>query len=233
MKNKRAFTLAEVLITLAIIGIIAAITIPSIVANHQKRALETQFAKAYRTVSQAVNLAIAEHGGIDTWDWKDSYTSAEKDQFVKKYITPHLNIVKYCPTGDGNKDCFPEAMYRLFDGTDWRTLTTLVHPQFVLADGTMAYVAFFENCLERNGRCVSIAIDINGGQKPNVIGKDVFEFNFYSQTGQVLPNGIYKDRTYQNETGKYTMLTEEEINSDTTGWYRAAKVVQDGFKINY
>ena len=42
----KGFTLAEVLITLAIIGIIAAITIPSIVANHQKKALETQFTKA-------------------------------------------------------------------------------------------------------------------------------------------------------------------------------------------
>jgi len=83
-----------VLITLAIIGIIAAITIPSIVANHQKRTLETQFAKSYRTLSQAVNLAVAEHGGIETWDWKETWTAEERDAFVKKYLLPYLNQEK-------------------------------------------------------------------------------------------------------------------------------------------
>jgi len=57
--------LAEVLITLAIIGVIAAITIPSIVANHQKKTLETQFAKAYRTLTNAVNLAVVDHGDFN------------------------------------------------------------------------------------------------------------------------------------------------------------------------
>jgi len=57
------------------------------VANHQKKQLETSFAKAYRTLSQAVNLAVAEHGGIETWPWKEEYTYEGKNEFVKTYIT--------------------------------------------------------------------------------------------------------------------------------------------------
>ena len=96
----KGFTLAEVLITLAVIGIIAAITIPSLLANHQKRTLETQFAKAYRTLSTAVQLAVAEHGEISTWDWKNAegaMSLEEQDAFVKKYFLPHLNVMKFCP----------------------------------------------------------------------------------------------------------------------------------------
>ena len=60
MIKKFGFTLAEVLITLAIIGIVAALTIPTVVANYNKHAQYTAFMKMYNTLSNAFSLASAE-----------------------------------------------------------------------------------------------------------------------------------------------------------------------------
>jgi len=60
--RKQAFTLAEVLITLGIIGVVAAMTLPTLIQKHQKRVLEKQFIKAYSLISQAAKKAEADLG---------------------------------------------------------------------------------------------------------------------------------------------------------------------------
>ena len=64
LKKKVAFTLAEVLITLGIIGVVAAITIPGLVADYQKKVLVAQFKKSYSNLSNALNLVQAEYGTV-------------------------------------------------------------------------------------------------------------------------------------------------------------------------
>ena len=61
-KGKSGFTLAEVLITLGIIGVVAAMTLPTLIQKHQKRVLEKQFIKAYSLISQAAKKAEADLG---------------------------------------------------------------------------------------------------------------------------------------------------------------------------
>jgi len=225
--------LSEVLITLAIIGVIAAITIPSIVANHQKRALETQFTKAYRTLSQAVNLAIAEHGGIETWDWKDGMTNQEKDAFVKKYFESNLNIVKFCSASTPGKNCFPDVTYKLIDTGEYRNIDLTYNTKTILADGSAINFAFAAEGLANNQRCLTFGVDINGHKKPNTVGRDYFEFAFYPQTGEFLPHGVYG--SYNTESKSYEKQSVEKIDTDCTsgGWTCAAKIVSEGFKINY
>jgi len=224
MKTKQAFTLAEVLITLAIIGIIAAITIPSIVANHQKRTLETQFAKTYRTLQTAVNLAVAEHGDISTWDWKETYANDEKNAFVEKYLLEHLNIVKYCKL-DKETGCFQQEPYKALDGSDWGPFGNS-SPSVVLADGTL--VDFLHRVFA-NTNALSLRVDLNGGKKPNVLGKDAFIFDIYQSTSEFLPRGVYKN----NSTMDKTTVEYMQNNCKSSGSHCAAKIVLDGFKINY
>ena len=66
---KKAFTLAEVLITLGIIGVVAALTMPALIANHRKTVVETRLAKFYSTMNQAVIRAEVDFG--DKKDWGD------------------------------------------------------------------------------------------------------------------------------------------------------------------
>ena len=63
------FTLAEVLITLGVIGVVAAITMPTIISHYKKRVVETSLQKTYSMISQAMKLSESEHGDSDNWDF--------------------------------------------------------------------------------------------------------------------------------------------------------------------
>jgi len=237
-RNSKAFTLAEVLITLAIIGIIAAITIPSIVANHQKRALETQFAKAYRTLSQVVNLAVAEHGGIETWDWHENktYTKEEMDALVKKYFLPHLNVVRFCPADNSVEGCAINQRYDslIGKGTD-ANYATVGYPRVLLADGSFICFVFPGSARAHQ---LAFDVDVNGHKKPNTVGRDTFSFVFFKETGEFLPNGVIDTSVlFNKETQSYTYYTKEERDAECggggSGWHCGAKIILDGFKMNY
>jgi len=233
---------------LAIIGIIAAIMIPSIIANHQKRTLETQFAKTYRTVTHAANMAIAEHGDISTWDWPEKTNDAEfNDAFVKKYFLPYLNILKYCPPDKSTQGCLPDTKYGYANmegtlSTNYSQNTT--RPQVMLADGSSLVFLPYNDSAKKFGEKdfgLDIHFDVNGHKKPNVIGYDMFALSFYPATGEVLPCGV-NTRIFDEESGKFVKRTLEEITAVCKGeakdtrdatWICTAKVVMDGFKINY
>ena len=82
---KKGFTLAEVLITLGIIGVVAAMTIPSLLQNHRKKVVETKLKKFYSTINEAVKLAEVEFGPAKDWEWNtpdDMYNN-----YLKKYLS--------------------------------------------------------------------------------------------------------------------------------------------------
>ena len=93
--QKSAFTLAEVLITLGIIGVVAAITIPSLVTNYQKHVVETKLARFNSTMNQAMRLSMADNGDPDSWvERYHTYSYAETLEFVNTYFLPYMNILK-------------------------------------------------------------------------------------------------------------------------------------------
>ncbi len=97
--GRLAFTLAEVLITLAVIGVVAALTIPSVVRNYQKTQAVTQLKKAYSTIANTTNLAVAEYGPVETWEMKDANeggTGAGSVYFAQRYLIPYLKVSKDC-----------------------------------------------------------------------------------------------------------------------------------------
>ena len=99
--RRAAFTLAEVLITLGIIGVVAAMTLPTLIQNHRKHEVETKLAKIYSVVNQAIKLSTVEYGEPQYWaDW-DCGTSGtptcstdEAIEKFNKYIGKNLKILK-------------------------------------------------------------------------------------------------------------------------------------------
>ena len=87
---KSAFTLAEVLITLVIIGVIAALTVPTLIQNTQKQEYVTALKKAYSTLSQATQQIIAENGSPAA---ADGGWAADYDKIYDLY-SRHLNLAK-------------------------------------------------------------------------------------------------------------------------------------------
>ncbi len=99
--KKAAFTLAEVLITLGIIGVVAAMTIPTLIVNYQKKATASKVKKAYAELAQALRLAQAEYGDPDTWVINKYTDSAENTKyFSETFIFPYIKVSKICGTGD-------------------------------------------------------------------------------------------------------------------------------------
>lgn len=88
--KKFAFTLAEVLITLGIIGIVAEMTIPTLLMDYQKNVAVTSVKAFYSEMSQAIKLSEVENGPTNTWDYGDG-TVAQTHAWFDKYIAKHLS----------------------------------------------------------------------------------------------------------------------------------------------
>ena len=96
--KKAAFTLAEVLIALAIIGIVAAMTIPTLVAKYQEKVTVTRFKWVYSTLANAFTMAVAENGVPETWDLNTPESMAN-------ILSKYMRISEKC---HHTKGCFPD-----------------------------------------------------------------------------------------------------------------------------
>src|SRR5574344_2924173 len=86
-----AFTLAEVLITLGIIGIVAAMTIPTLITRSQQNQVITHLQKFYSTLTNALNRSTIENGDMETWNIPETQNDVEQMiTFVKQYLSPYL-----------------------------------------------------------------------------------------------------------------------------------------------
>ena len=74
LKNKTAFTLAEVLITLGIIGIVAALTLPALNQQYKRQEVETRLQKFYSTMNQALKQSELDNGDFTTWEYNINQT---------------------------------------------------------------------------------------------------------------------------------------------------------------
>ena len=100
-----AFTLAEVLITLGIIGVVAAITIPTVIQKYQEKVTVTRLKQTYSIFSQAVELAQVDYGDINFWNKEVFQDEQELVDLFYKRITSHLDNVKNCEVSDVYSFC--------------------------------------------------------------------------------------------------------------------------------
>lgn len=111
MNKNFGFTLAEVLLTLGIIGVIAALTIPQLVSNYQKKVVPTRLKKMYNTLWNAIYMAEVENGPTDNWTFSDD------DEAVEFYITQIKGRMKCVEYNTNRKYNFPKANCFLPDGS--------------------------------------------------------------------------------------------------------------------
>lgn len=186
------FTLAEVLIVLGIIGIVAEMTIPTLVQNTQETVTVTSVKKAYSVLSQAYTMAVQDNGTPENWnlgagngDWVGSIN-------VLNALAPYLKISKNCGNGQG---CMPNETVKWLQGTPFINFdTATAEGKAILSDGTTLYTYTYGACSPTTGipnACASMGVDINGFKKPNQIGVDIFEF--YITTTGIVPVGAPAD----------------------------------------
>ncbi len=105
------FTLAEVLITLGIIGVVAALTMPSLTASYRKKVVETRLQKFYSVMQQAVTLSEVDNG--DRSVWLATYSAApDKKEWYEQYLGPYIKSTKVT-AGTNGRDVYIDFI----DGT--------------------------------------------------------------------------------------------------------------------
>ena len=184
MKKKKAFTLAEVLITLGIIGIVASMTLPAIIQKNQKTVAVTRIKKTYALLLQAFNSAQvdADPNGLTMLSYL-SVVDEENDQkaltfFVENYIKSKFKIIKdygyVTSSSAGLPNYYPLNGVIDADGNTFYGSKKYI---FILSDGSIIYIGIGGDTT--TARYLVAHIDINGVQKPNTIGKDVFCMVFF------------------------------------------------------
>ena len=189
--KKSAFTLAEVLITLGIIGVVAAITLPSLIQRNIEKQRVTQLKKAYSELSQAYNLAIAENGSPTEWGMGGMYE--EKSHYImannmRKFLKLSVDCVDM--TAEQTRvNCGHDNLYSDYPYQYDKSVRRLV----VLSDGTLVNIRTYTGlCNFQYGAiknvCGVISVDLNGATPPNRNGEDLFEI--FITRDKLVPEGI-------------------------------------------
>lgn len=206
MDFKKGFTLAEVLITLVIIGVIAAMTIPTLINKTNEQETVTAVKKAYSVLGQAYQKVIAENGEIIPSTLGENAVDAAKT--IGEMLSKQINTQEICGMAtDGN--CIPESGYKYFNGSNTKYYhNSARHFKMVSSDGmpfafsaSNSYVSRGDS--EHLNHIITYAVvDINGDKGPNTIGKDLFAF--YITKYGVVPQGIYGDTSQPLSTCRST-----------------------------
>ncbi|MDD3593066.1 MAG: prepilin-type N-terminal cleavage/methylation domain-containing protein [Candidatus Gastranaerophilales bacterium] len=172
----KAFTLAEVLITLMVIGILAVVTIPSILQSWEEQATVAQVRKLYSSLSQAFILAEIQDGTVKDWGWGAFATAAQNPLSI---FLKHMKVDKICNL---TKGCFPDLVYKgvgTSPALNYNTSGSWARAR--LADQTsLGMISYSTACNFTRGSyqdvCGAILVDINGDKSPNQLGADAFTF---------------------------------------------------------
>ena len=225
-----AFTLAEVLITLGIIGVVAAMTMPSLITNYKIKETVSKLKKVNTTFNNAFLQAKEENGEISDWGLSNSTLDTDtddgsiansnygRDKFLE-ILSRHLKTISMCKYSDNSCEVYrPTNLQGDIDNSDSYS------NRLVLADGTIIGHLYLNNtaCNTNWGSgalsqsCGSFKVDLNGSKKPNMYGKDIFQFDITANG--IVPSGIATDISGNN-------FEESCIKSDSrmngvgcTGW---------------
>jgi len=222
-----AFTLAEVLITLGIIGVVAAVTMPTLIANYQKQVTVNKLKKNYALFAQVFQMAERDYDTAKSWDYSLSHT-----EFAEKYFLPYLPVAKksnarYTIKALGGKitSLFANIL-SLPSGSKNRYM-------YSLPDGTLfgTYIDAYEHFPS-----AVIVVDINGTKGPNIAGKDVFHFDINRSTYKFEMFGQGKDRNtilapVENPEEQSWISNCAPANSTYAGVYCGYVIMSDGWKI--
>ena len=232
LRKNLAFTLAEVLITLGIIGIVAAMVIPSLINAYQKHVTVTRLKQTYAQITQAVKLSEADNGDLSGWDMSTpdwhNYDAGATEKFARTYIVPYLKYNHLC--GKGQTSCTKYSSKYLHGG---RIAGLENYFTIVLMNGVILKIFARDTWSE-------IFIDINGSSGANTLGKDLFVI-VLNKTAAGVPmknrvsgvfmygNGFTREQLLKTGYNNYICSMQ---GGAFNGYYCGEVIRLDGWKIS-
>ena len=249
VKDSKGFTLAEVLITIGIIGVVASLTVPALISNIQKFKYVSGLKKELSLVQQAVLKYIVDQGSttfsqtlLMSQDPNNFYEySSSKQALMASFVSNYIKTVKTCNVGDTSCNYPQHYLNGIADDYEWSSndFGTNTGMIMFLADG--ASVGFYPldelNC-ETLNLCWIVDIDVNGKTPPNVSGRDMYFFAI-DNNGMIYPQYGKKDDQYPGSgywrdspdpCGDPNLNT---ISGAVYGTGCAARIIEEGWQMNY
>lgn len=238
---KAGFTLAEVLITLSIIGVVAAMTLPTLITNVQEKTTVSKVKKFYNTVENAYQRMIQDYGTIDTWGLmgsgdSDYYLKDENGNFildengkkqkseaaknsiflVQSRLQSYMNVISKC-----NDDSCAETVSEYYlDGTIKNQKIKFYSSVFADGIGMSGIFIASDKCSMKVGKskllknvCGDFYVMLKPKSGSHTYGKDFFRF-LITKYG-ILPSGTPQDN---GDDGNMKNCLSKKSWSDCTGW---------------
>lgn len=187
MRKNKAFTLAETLVVMGIIGVVAALTIPNLSSSTANKENVARVQKAYSTINEAFERVQAEYGNIQRWPSRDfGWNGNNATDFFANRMSEYLKVSKNCAR-NANQGCMASSV-KFLNGTSTTSGYSAVTDadtsayKMILADGTGLAIQVVSGAIFMN-------VDIDGPRKGSgTIGKDWFGFVYdASSTKKVIP----------------------------------------------
>lgn len=174
MKKFLAFTLAETLIVMGIIGIVSALTLPNLNSSTGEKEKVAKVKKIHQNLEDAIGRAVAVYGPMDEWIVNDTTASAQATRFGDR-ITEFMKVSKNCSLLT-SKPCFSNGQSpKLGYGVDIDGGSDVY--KFILADGTSMAIQYEKEYSSAND--VWFFFDIDGPNKgQSYLGADLFAFHY-------------------------------------------------------
>ena len=182
MKKFLAFTLAETLIVMGIIGIVSALTLPNLNSSTGDKEKVAKVKKIYQNLEDALGRAQAVYGPYAEWFGNDNSIQAQTTRFSDR-LTEFMKTSKNCGWVRGsNGSCWSNTDTKYLNGTTYLNIDQNNFYKFTLADGTAIATVITANT------GMEIYIDIDGPNKgKNTFGHDIFWFRVELNAPYVLP----------------------------------------------
>ncbi len=182
MKRAALFTMAEVLITLGILGIVIAMTLPGVIEGYKEKELVTRFKRDYTILANAYSMVLEENGSPQGWhveSWDD----------VAKMFLPYLQKAKFCEKGEQLK-CFANEQYKDLTNNTVNNMETngiLLNDGSIFGVGHQVAASSSGLCSNSLNYCFQLEVDLNGVKPPNRWGVDTF--TIIATDKKLIPRG--------------------------------------------
>ncbi len=205
------------MVTLGIIGVVSAMTVPSLMQNYQRQSYVTQLHKVYNELSQAAlryqndkNAVNLTEAGLNTQD------------AVYEFVTDYFKIVKTCDTF---ADCFASSNdYKNLNGSSTKGFEETTKT-FILSSGAAIRPWYTKN----GDKLINVMVDINGKKGPNIEGRDMFLLCLYNN-GLIDDEGTSAPLSREVRETKFTSICQTS-SAGIAGCF--GKILNDNWQMNY
>lgn len=247
--KKTAFTLADMVMAMGVISVIAMLTVPILKKDNNHSTYVAQLKKFNSTFQEGLQL-MAKREGVLVFEHTSvfngrSNTNSARSALIDNAMKKTFPVVKSCRNGD--KSCAIDG-YKYLDKTPAGKLFGQYN-SFYITDGMVVMLELDVRCNEYNAvsKCGELLVDVNGMKKPNMYGRDLFRF-YINKNGFLYPvNGPQYVKYHNGNFGNWEEHSDywvnspqycgekgiSELPSQVNGEGCAARIIEDGWRMVY